>query len=66
MLPEIKGGKVFKPALFGGIMSQADLTVLQCPKCGNSQQVMVWSSINIGVNPELKEKVMHLDFNLFE
>jgi hypothetical protein len=46
-------------------MTEVNLMVLECPACGNKQQVKVWSSVNITLNPELKEKVMNYEINQF-
>jgi hypothetical protein len=47
-------------------MTEMNLEVLQCPACGHEQQVLVFSSVNITLNPELKEKVMNYEINLFK
>jgi RNA polymerase subunit RPABC4/transcription elongation factor Spt4 len=39
---------------------------LQCPHCGNKQETMVWDSINVSLDPELKTKLYAAEINLFE
>ncbi len=33
----------------------------QCPNCRLEQEVVLWDSVNVSLNPELKEKVLSLD-----
>jgi hypothetical protein len=35
-------------------MSKKMLLQLRCPNCGNIQDTIVWTSVNVTVNPELK------------
>lgn len=39
---------------------------LQCPHCGHKQETMVWDSINVSLDPELKTKLYAAEINLFE
>ena len=36
---------------------------LKCPHCGNIQDSIVWTSVNVTVNPELKEKLFDGEIN---
>lgn len=38
---------------------------LDCPKCGNKQDVHIWESVNIKEDPELREKVFQMEINIF-
>ena len=39
---------------------------LQCPHCGNEQETRVWDSLNVTLDPELKEKLYRGEVNQFE
>ena len=41
------------------------LTDLTCGECGNKQEGEVWDTINVQVNPELKEKLLEGKVNFF-
>ena len=38
---------------------------LECPNCGNKQETMVWNSINVTLDPELKRTLLEAKINLF-
>ena len=38
---------------------------LQCPHCGNKQEVMVLGSLNVTLDPDLKEKLFAAEINQF-
>lgn len=38
-------------------MSSSTSVTLQCPRCGYKTDLRVWESINIQINPEMKQKV---------
>jgi hypothetical protein len=40
--------------------------VLGCPKCGQTKEVMVWSSLNADVSPEARASLLEGTINLFE
>ncbi len=44
-------------------MSLPHTEQLTCPKCGSKGDMQIWDSVNVQLNPELKEKVM--DESLF-
>ena len=44
-------------------MSLPSTVSVTCPKCGQDGQMTVWSSVNISLDPEMKEKI--LDQSLF-
>lgn len=46
-------------------MSKIVGTEIPCPDCKNIQTCSVYHSINIKLNPELKEKFMSGDWNIF-
>ena len=47
-------------------MSKIIKQKIKCPKCNNEQECSLYSSINVTVDPELKEKISDNSFNLFE
>lgn len=46
-------------------MSMEEPRELECPHCGNIQTAVVWDSVNVTLNPELKEKLFQGDINIF-
>jgi hypothetical protein len=46
-------------------MSMMDSQTLQCPKCGNSQEATIWHTINVGVDPDLKQSLLQGEINIF-
>ena len=47
-------------------MSKMTPHELQCPHCGNKQETMVWDSLNVTLDPDLKKKLYAAEINLFE
>ena len=47
-------------------MSIEEPMVLDCPKCGQTKEVMVWSSLNADVSPEAGVRLLEGKINLFE
>jgi RNA polymerase subunit RPABC4/transcription elongation factor Spt4 len=47
-------------------MSKMTPHELQCPHCGNKQKTMVWDSINVTLDPDLKKRLYAAEINLFE
>lgn len=47
-------------------MSKTTPHNLQCPHCGNKQENMVWDSLNVTLDPDLKKKLYAAEINLFE
>lgn len=47
-------------------MSLPSEKTVTCPKCQNKQKTMIWDSVNINVNPEVKEKILRNDFFKFK
>lgn len=47
-------------------MSKMTPQDLQCPHCGNEQETMVWDTINVTLDPGLKEKLYAAEINFFE
>jgi predicted RNA-binding Zn-ribbon protein involved in translation (DUF1610 family) len=39
---------------------------LECPRCGNAQGVLVWESINVTIDPELKQNLFDAEINVFK
>lgn len=37
-----------------------------CPACGHTQDVTVWQSVNVTLNPDLRERLFNADVNIFE
>jgi len=46
-------------------MSSAGDETIPCPECKHAQPFTVWSSVNIQLNPELKEKILDRTINKF-
>jgi predicted RNA-binding Zn-ribbon protein involved in translation (DUF1610 family) len=44
-------------------MSKNHQREIQCPKCGRKSSFTIWDSVNVSLNPELKEKI--IDQSLF-
>ncbi|MHC1709870.1 MAG: CpXC domain-containing protein [Methanomassiliicoccales archaeon] len=42
-------------------MSKSIVYSLNCPRCGTENQVTVWDSVNVTLDPELKEQVLSGD-----
>lgn len=53
-------------ALKDKLMSKMTPHDLQCPHCGNKQDTMVWDSINVTLDPDLKKKLYAAEINLFK
>ena len=47
-------------------MSQMSPHDLQCPQCGNTQETMVWSSLNVTMDPDLKDRLYAGEINVLE
>lgn len=47
-------------------MSKMTPYELQCPHCGNTQETIVWQSLNVTLDPELKQKLLAAEINLFK
>ena len=47
-------------------MSQMTPHDLQCPQCGNTQETMVWSSLNVTMDPDLKDRLYAGEINVLE
>jgi len=39
---------------------------ITCPKCNNRQQVTVWESLNVTLNPKLREDLLAGKMNSFQ
>jgi len=46
-------------------MSRAQEEDITCPKCGLNQSVTYWTSINVTVDPELRQKLFAGEINVF-
>jgi predicted nucleic-acid-binding Zn-ribbon protein len=46
-------------------MSRISEHEVVCPKCRNTQVTAVWISINVALNPELRDKLFDADINMF-
>jgi hypothetical protein len=46
-------------------MSRLSNQELSCPKCGNSQEVTVWDSLNISLDSNLKDRLFSGEINVF-
>lgn len=47
-------------------MSKIIKQKIKCPKCNNEQECSLYSSMNVTLDPKLKEKISDNSFNLFE
>ncbi len=47
-------------------MSMESRESIKCPKCGADQEVIVWSSLNVGLDPELRVRLFNGEINMFE
>ena len=50
----------------GDAMSKTILQTIQCTQCGYNQETTIWESINVTVDPQLKEKFFAGEINIFE
>jgi len=46
-------------------MTKERMEEIDCPKCGRKQAETVWDTINVTLNPELKEKLFQGEINRF-
>jgi predicted RNA-binding Zn-ribbon protein involved in translation (DUF1610 family) len=46
-------------------MSMPDETTITCPKCGNEQSFTIWNSVNISLDPDLKQKIISRELVTF-
>ncbi len=47
-------------------MTRRRLMDLECPKCGARQTVSLYDSINVSIDPSLKEKLFKGEINVFQ
>ncbi len=47
-------------------MSMESSESIKCPKCGADQEVIVWSSLNVDLDPELRARLFNGEINMFE
>lgn len=46
-------------------MSQMSFEIISCPDCGKEHEVEIWSSINITIDPTLRDQLFAGDINIF-
>jgi len=46
-------------------MTMNRVAEITCPQCGEKQDVMIWSTLNVSVNPEEKENLLAGKINFF-
>ncbi len=46
----------------GTLMSRPQTIPVTCPKCQRDFQLKKWDSINVSINPEIKERILKHDF----
>jgi len=46
-------------------MTMGDVVEVECPKCGGKQATNIWRTINVSVNPELKQALFDGRINVF-
>ena len=47
-------------------MSLNSTQKIYCPKCSNCQEFEIWESVNVTLDPKLKEKVLNRNLMTFE
>lgn len=47
-------------------MSISNKEKIPCPQCKHEEEVTLWASINVSLNPELKEKLFQAKINQFK
>src|SRR4030042_2389546 len=47
-------------------MSKTFNEKIKCPNCGNEQEQIIYASINVELDPEIKEKLLHSEINFFK
>ena len=43
-------------------MSQHQEATYQCPNCGHEQEITIWESVNVQIDPEMKDKILNNEF----
>ena len=46
-------------------MSRKQLTTIACPRCGHTQEITVWHSLNATLDPQAKQELFDGRINLF-
>ena len=46
-------------------MTQTKSQRLKCPKCGHLQETVVWTSLDVSLDPKLREKLFNDEINVF-
>lgn len=46
-------------------MSAQEKIEIKCPECGDKSKITVWQSINVSIDTEMKEELMHGHVNVF-
>jgi hypothetical protein len=46
-------------------MTEMESHKLNCPKCGHLQDTVVWTSLNVSLDPDLREKLFNGEINVF-
>ena len=47
-------------------MTRVGSSKFSCPNCGNRQETQFWHSINVRLNPELRENLFKGEINIFK
>ncbi len=47
-------------------MTKIDSQTIKCPECGNSQDVVLCDSLNVDLNPDIREKLFSGEINVFK
>jgi len=47
-------------------MSEMRIEKLSCPECGAEGKINLWNSVNVDLNPELRDKIFDNEFFLWE
>ena len=46
-------------------MTMMSTEQLTCPECGHEQETPVWGTINVGINPALRDRLFDSEINAF-
>jgi uncharacterized Zn finger protein len=47
-------------------MSSKNKIEVSCPQCSKEQSVIVWSSLNVTLNPKIQEDLFNKKINIFQ
>lgn len=59
-------GSACHRSAWGASMTIARYETIICPKCGHAQSTQIWNTVNVTVDPELKQLALNDGLNVFE